>query len=44
MRNLTITNQSWTVDDSDSVIDNSGRLAATDMVEAAGVSYSYARV
>ena len=44
MRNLTITNQSWTVDDDDTVVDTNGRLAATDRVEAAGISYGYARI
>jgi len=44
MRNLTITNQSWNIDEDDNVVDTNGRLAATDTVEAAGVSYSYARI
>jgi hypothetical protein len=43
MRNLTITNQSWTVDDDDNVIAED-RMMAEEPVEAASLSYGYARL
>jgi hypothetical protein len=44
MRELTITNSSWTVDDDDNVVDTNGRMTADQAVEAAGISYTYARL
>lgn len=44
MRELTITNSSWTVDDDDNIVDANGRMTTDQAVEAAGISYGYARL
>lgn len=44
MRELSITNQSWSVDDDDNIIGDNGRADVADAVQAASVSYGYARL
>jgi hypothetical protein len=44
MRELTLTNSSWTVDDDDNIVDANGRMTADQALEAAGISYGYARL
>lgn len=44
MRELTLTDQSWAVDDEGNDLDEVERFESADSVEAAYISYGYARI
>ncbi|MDL4775337.1 MULTISPECIES: hypothetical protein [Thermomonosporaceae] len=44
MRELTINDQSWSIDDEENLVGDEERLESTDPVEAASLSYGYARI
>ncbi|HEU5025505.1 MULTISPECIES: hypothetical protein [Actinomadura] len=44
MRELTINDQSWNVDEDDTLVEGAERLESADPVEAASLSYGYARI
>lgn len=44
MRNITINDQSWMVDEDEHLVTGKERLESGDSVEAASLSYGYARI